>query len=62
MMSCNDPPIDEMRRNPLMPKVEGNRTAKLRQNQGMLDCGQLMPVMNSKGTEVNTTNSITFSL
>ena len=60
-MSGNVAPIDEMRRNPRTPKVEGKIHENASQNQGMLDWGQLIPVMKSKGTDVNTTRSITFS-
>lgn len=53
--------MEEIRRNPRTPKVDGKSHAKACQNQGMFDCGQLIPVMNSNGTEVKMTSSITFS-
>ena len=46
---------------PRTPNVEGMMVATPCQKPGMFDCGQLSPVMNRKGTEENTTNSITFS-
>lgn len=60
-MSGNVAPIDDMRRKPRTPNVEGNNHENASQNQGMFDCGQLTPVMKSNGTDVNTTSSITFS-
>ena len=60
-MSGNVAPIDEIRRKPRMPNVEGKSQENASQNQGMLDCGQLIPVMKSNGTDVNTTSNITFS-
>ena len=61
-MSDNDAPILLMRRNPRTPKVLGKSQAMLCHIPGILACGQEIPVINSNGTEVNTTNSITFSL
>src|SRR5574344_128968 len=52
----------ELRRtNPLMPKVEGNRHATARHTPGMSLCGHDIPAKNRKGTDVNITNSMTFS-
>ena len=45
----------------LMPKVEGKSQATLCQKAGMLLCGHDTPEINSRGTEKNTTRSITFS-
>ena len=50
-----------MRRKPRTAKVEGKRYATDSHIQGMLLSGHEMPVRNSKGTEVNTTKSITCS-
>lgn len=48
-------------RNPLMPNVDGNTQEMPCQNEGILLKGHETPVIKSKGTEVNTTKSITFS-
>ena len=48
-------------RNPLMPNVDGNTQEKPCQKEGILLKGHETPVIKSKGTEVNTTKSITFS-
>ena len=50
-----------IRRNPLMPNVDGNTQEMPCQKEGMLLKGHDTPVIKSKGTEVNTTKSITFS-
>jgi hypothetical protein len=44
-----------------MPKVEGKSHETPCQTPGMLLCGHEMPDMNNRGTEIKTTNSITFS-
>ena len=48
-------------RNPLMPNVDGNTQEKPCQKEGILLKGHETTVIKSKGTEVNTTKSITFS-
>ena len=48
-------------RKPLTPKVDGKSSDTPFHTPGILLTGQLMPVMKSRGTEVNTTSSITFS-
>ena len=42
------------RTKPLTPKVEGIKLANVFQYQGMAEPGQLTPLRNSIGTEVNT--------
>ena len=60
-MSASVPPMLLMVRKPRMPKVDGKSHATPCQMPGMLLRGQLIPVIKSMGTEVNTTKSITFS-
>ena len=43
-----------MRANPFTAWVEGNIWAKAFQNAGMLEVGQDMPLMNMRGTDMNT--------
>ena len=60
-MSSNVPAIDDKLRKPRTPKVDGMSHAMLSHMSGMLVRGQLTPVKNRQGTEVNTTSNITFS-
>ena len=41
--------------------MEGNSQETPCQKAGILLCGQLMPVMKSRGTEMKTMSSMTFS-
>ena len=60
-MSSNVPAIDDKLRKPRTPNVEGMSHAMPSQMAGMLVRGQLTPVKNRKGMDVNTTSNITFS-
>lgn len=55
-------PMLLIRINPLMAKVLGNIHDTPCHTEGILLSGQLTPDMNSKGTEENTTTSMTLSL
>jgi hypothetical protein len=62
LTSSSNAPMLLMRTKPLMAKVLGNIHDTPCHTEGMLLCGQLTPEMNSNGTDVNTTTSMTLSL
>lgn len=61
-MSLKEAPMLLMRTYAFMPKVEGNKYEKQRQNAGTFDSGHDTPDKNSMGTEMNTNSMMQSSL